>query len=148
MRCPAYSTRTRRLRRHWGHGISMYCFTDGYLGFAGGTVRSGVALATSVTVPARPTKPLLARSALTYLAGINGTGGRAVARGFRSPFDNADGPEASHLAGQAGTVHDVDHVVDVLVGPGLFLRQALAALGPGDDPAGLQLLVDAPPRGV
>src|SRR5438552_1587963 len=59
MRCPAYSARTRRLCRHWGHGISMYCFTDGYLGFAGGTVRSGVALTTSVTLPARqhPARP-------------------------------------------------------------------------------------------
>ena len=44
---------------------------------------------------------------------------------------------------QAGAVHDVDHLVDVLVRLGLLLGEALAALGAGDDTLRLELLVDA-----
>src|SRR5438105_3551307 len=65
-----------------------------------------------------------------------------------STLDDTDGTHAGDFARDAGLMHDLDDVVDVLVCLRLLLRQALAALGPGDDAAGLQLLVDAASGGV
>src|SRR5262249_36868846 len=63
-------------------------------------------------------------------------------------LDDADGAHAGDLARQAGPVDHVHDVINVLVRLGLLLREALAALGAGDDAAGLQFLVDAAAAGV
>src|SRR5437764_1029134 len=59
------------------------------------------------------------------------------------PFDHPNRPHARHFVGQSRFVYDLDHFIDILVRLGLFLRQAAVTLGARDDPAGLELLVDA-----
>src|SRR5690606_8690925 len=67
----------------------------------------------------------------------------------RSALDHADGLEARDAGRQAGPVHDPHHGVDVLVGVGLLLCQALAAAGQGDHAALLELAAQvAAPRGA
>src|SRR5207245_1583817 len=65
-----------------------------------------------------------------------------------STFDHADRPHARDLARQPRVMDDFHDVIDILVRLGLFLREADAALGAGDDAARLQFLVDAPAGGV
>src|SRR5262249_39431252 len=65
-----------------------------------------------------------------------------------SALDDADRAHAGDLLAEAGAVHHIDHLIDVLVRLGLLLRQPLAALSAGDDPARLQLLVDPPARRI
>src|SRR6185503_17557273 len=64
------------------------------------------------------------------------------------PLDDPNGAHPGDLARDAGLMHHLDDVVDVLVCFGLLLRQALAALGASDDATRLQLLVDAAAAGV
>src|SRR3990172_13411750 len=61
-----------------------------------------------------------------------------------SPFDYPDRAHAGHFSRQPGAMHHLNHQVDVLVGLGLLLGQALPALCPGHDAALAQPLIDAP----
>src|SRR5262249_25517052 len=63
-------------------------------------------------------------------------------------LDDANRPHPGDLARQPRLVDDLDHVVHVLVRLGLLLREPPAALGPGDDALGLQLLVDLAAAGL
>src|SRR5262249_21194977 len=47
-----------------------------------------------------------------------------------------------------GPIDDVHDLIDILVRPGLFLREPLVRLGPGDDATALQLLVNSSPGGI
>jgi hypothetical protein len=51
------------------------------------------------------------------------------------------------LLRDAGLVDDLGDLVDILVGGGLFLGEALSAPGPGDDPEGVEVAVDPPAGG-
>src|SRR5690606_5198976 len=65
--------------------------------------------------------------------------GRGESAPAGSPLDHAERPQARDARRQSGAVHDVHHGVDVLVGVGLLLGQALAAVRERDDAALLQL---------
>src|SRR5689334_21220859 len=64
-----------------------------------------------------------------------------------SSFDHAHRPEPGDFLGDAGLVDDLDDLVDVLVGGGLFLGESLVAPGAGDDADRVKLLVDPTARG-
>ena len=66
----------------------------------------------------------------------------AASRPWKSPLDHPDRPEPRDLLGDPGLVHHVDHMVDVLVSGGLLLGETFEAPGPGDNPDGVEFLVD------
>ncbi len=55
------------------------------------------------------------------------------------PLDDSHRPQPRHFPGDPGAIDDIDDVIDVLVGGGLFLGEPLEAAGAGDDAEGVEL---------